>query len=116
MALNSSGAISLAGSTTGQSIALELGKASTATVTLNDSDVRSLLGVPSGSIGLYSAYGKSAGFSPSSISGLVAWYDVNSVSGSTWTDKSGNGNHATIVGGAGNIVPVYSDGSDWRIG
>ena len=60
MALNSSGAISLAGSTTGQSIALELGKASTATVALNDSDVRSLLGVASGQISLSSAYGKSS--------------------------------------------------------
>ena len=48
MALNSSGAISLAGSTTGQSIALELGRSATTTTSLNESAVRTLLGVASG--------------------------------------------------------------------
>jgi hypothetical protein len=50
MTLNSSGPISLGGSTAGQSIALELGLSSTATITLNDAAVRSLAGVPSGAI------------------------------------------------------------------
>lgn len=50
MTLNASGPISLGGSTTGQSIALELGLSSTATITLNDTAVRSLAGVPSGAI------------------------------------------------------------------
>lgn len=50
MALNSSGPISLGGSTSGQSINLELGQSATATVSLNDSNVRSLAGVPSGAI------------------------------------------------------------------
>jgi hypothetical protein len=35
---------------------------------------------------------------PQIISGLVGWYDTTSVSGSSWNDKSGNGNHATISG------------------
>ena len=37
-------------------------------------------------------------FSPQSISGLIGWYDTTSVSGTSWLDKSGLGNHATIVG------------------
>ena len=50
MALNSSGPISLAGSTTGQSIAVELGNSATGQTSLNDSDVRTLAGVASGTI------------------------------------------------------------------
>jgi len=50
MTLNSSGPISLGGSTAGQSINLELGKSATATVSLNDTDVRTLAGVASGAI------------------------------------------------------------------
>lgn len=45
MALNSSGPISLAGSTTGQSIAIELGQSSSGTISLNDTNVRTLAGV-----------------------------------------------------------------------
>jgi len=59
MALNASGPISLAGTTAGQSVQLELGGNGTSTISLNDSNVRSLLGVSSGAISLYSAYGKS---------------------------------------------------------
>lgn len=50
MTLNSSGPISLGGSTTGQSIALELGQSATGQISLNDSSVRTLAGVPSGAI------------------------------------------------------------------
>jgi hypothetical protein len=60
MPLNASGPISLAGATVGQSIALELGRAATTTTSLNETAVRSLLGVPSGPISFSSAYGKSA--------------------------------------------------------
>lgn len=44
MALNNSGPISLGGSTTGQSINLELKKSATAQVSFNDADVRKLAG------------------------------------------------------------------------
>jgi hypothetical protein len=44
MALNGSGPISLGGSTTGQSIAVELGLSPTAQISLNDSNVRTLAG------------------------------------------------------------------------
>jgi len=61
MTLNSSGPISLGGSTAGQSINLELGQSATATVSLNDANVRSLAGVPSGAIVMpTNFYGKSA--------------------------------------------------------
>ena len=61
MTLNSSGPISLGGSTAGQSINLELGKSATATVSLNDTDVRTLAGVASGAIVMpTNFYGKSS--------------------------------------------------------
>lgn len=60
MTLNASGAISLAGTTAGQSIELELGGNGTTTISLNDANVRSLLGVASGAISLSNAYGKSS--------------------------------------------------------
>jgi len=59
MALNNSGPISLGGATVGQSINLELGQAATANTSLNATNVRTLLQVPSGTISLSNAYGKS---------------------------------------------------------
>jgi len=61
MPLNTSGAISLAGSTAGQSIALELGLSASGNISLNQANVRSLAGVPSGAITMpTNFYGKSA--------------------------------------------------------
>lgn len=60
MALNPSGPISLGGSTAGQSVNLELGQSATATISLGDSNVRALAGVPSGPISLDDLHGKSA--------------------------------------------------------
>lgn len=50
MALNPTGAISLGGPTTGQSVAVELGLSGTAQISLNDTVVRTLAGVASGAI------------------------------------------------------------------
>jgi hypothetical protein len=50
MALNSSGPISLAGTTAGQSIEIENGGNGTTQISLNDTAVRTLAGVPSGAI------------------------------------------------------------------
>jgi hypothetical protein len=50
MALNGSGPISIAGTTSGQSIQIELGGNGTTTMSLNDAAVRALAGVPSGVI------------------------------------------------------------------
>lgn len=50
MPLNTSGKISLAGSTAGESIAEELGQSATGNITLNDTNVRNLAQVASGEI------------------------------------------------------------------
>lgn len=49
MTLNSSGPISLGGSTAGQSVNLELGQSATAQISFNDAAVRTLTGTSSGS-------------------------------------------------------------------
>lgn len=60
MTLNSSGPISIGGPTVGQSIELELTMSGTAQASLNDSNFRTLAGVPSGQISMSDFYGKSA--------------------------------------------------------
>lgn len=50
MTLNPSGPISLGGSTTGQSVNLELGQVDTAQISMNDANVRALVGVASGAV------------------------------------------------------------------
>lgn len=60
MALVSSGTISIGGTTTNRSINLELGRSATATSSLNETDLRNLAGVSSGTISLSNFYGKSA--------------------------------------------------------
>ena len=63
MTLNASGPISLAGTTPGQSIELELGGSGTATISLLDPAVRTLAGVPSGPITMpTNFYSKSSTF------------------------------------------------------
>lgn len=60
MTLNSSGPISLGGTTAGVSIEVELGGGGTTQISLNDSNVRSLAGVSSGAITMpTNFYGKS---------------------------------------------------------
>lgn len=59
MTLNASGVISIGGSTSGQSINLELGRAATATSSLGESALRTLAGVASGTISMSNFYGKS---------------------------------------------------------
>lgn len=62
MALNASGPIALAGSTAGVSIALELSLGTTTAISLNQTNVRTLAGVPSGAIVMpTNFYGKSSG-------------------------------------------------------
>ena len=71
MALNSSGQISMGGSTSGESINLELGRPATQAINLNESEVRSLAGVPTGAISLNNFYGKSS---------AAEWIQTNSQS------------------------------------
>jgi hypothetical protein len=58
MALNSSGVISIGGSTVGQSINLELIRSATTQSNLNESALRTLAGKASGAIALSDFYGK----------------------------------------------------------
>jgi len=60
VALESSGTMSIGGSTSGRSINLELGRSATATSSLNESDLRSLAEVSSGAISISDFYGKSS--------------------------------------------------------
>jgi hypothetical protein len=59
MTLNSTGPISLGGTTTGQSIEIELGGNGTTQISLNDTNVRGLAGLASGQIDFNTFYGKS---------------------------------------------------------
>jgi len=59
MALVTSGAISIGGSTVGRSINLELGRSATATSSLGESALRSLANDTSGAISMSTFYGKS---------------------------------------------------------
>jgi len=59
MGLNTSGTISIGGATVGQSVNLELGRASSANSSLGESALRSLAGVATGAIALSNFYGKS---------------------------------------------------------
>jgi hypothetical protein len=61
MALCVSGEMSLGGSTTGRSVNLELSRSATAAICMNETDVRTLAGVPSGAISMNCFYGKSSG-------------------------------------------------------
>ena len=64
MTLATSGEISLGGSTATRSINLELGQAATATVSLNDANVRTLAGVASGAIVVPTDFYGKSNFTP----------------------------------------------------
>ena len=77
MTLASSGTLSIGGSTANRSINLELGRSATATSSLNETDLRTLAGVASGTISISDFYGKSASL------------DVQTVTIGLFTSKSG---------------------------
>ncbi len=60
MALCASGEMSLGGSTTGRSVNLELDRAATASINMNETAVRTLAGRASGAICMQNFYGKSS--------------------------------------------------------
>ena len=64
MPLNPSGQISLAGPVAGQSIAVELGQSATATISLNDTNVRTLAQKPSGVIVMPTDFYGKSNFTP----------------------------------------------------
>ena len=107
MPLNPSGPISLGGTTSGQSIALENGAPGTTTISLNDSGVRSLAGVPSGQIVMPTDFwGKSNLFSFTLATGT----DVNLRTAALAAGWPGSGAvQATI--NSGSIIQSSSTGS-----
>ena len=79
MTLNSSGPISLAGTTAGVSIEIENGGNGTTQISLNDAAVRSLAGVASGQIAMSNLQGKSNAIAAS----YVTNYSTDTGSSST---------------------------------
>jgi hypothetical protein len=126
MPLNLSGPISLAGATAGQSIAVELGLSATGNISLNQANVRTLAGVPSGAITMpTNFYGKSA----SSLPTVALFFGgTGSGSGSTITriNESGaligsltnitndNGQGCYTSSGTSTNIAVYFGGRDCR--
>lgn len=130
MALNGSGPISLAGSTAGQSIAVELGLSATGQISLNDAAVRTLAGVPSGAIVMpTNFYGKSnratasytyttntanASLNITTLSGYVAGStDVTvTVNAGVYLYASTTGNHGLSLSGgsSGDTLTLVNNG------
>jgi len=98
MALNSTGPISIGGSTTGQSINLELGRAANTTSSLNETSLRTLAGVASGAISLSNFYGKSS-FSISGGTTYVSGADTRSGGGGKTVTTFSSASAGTISGG-----------------
>lgn len=117
MVLNSSGAISIGGSTTGESINLELGLSGTANTSLNDGRFRALAAKTSGAIDLDDFYGKrtpqywwsaSYGLSTSSWTAITGGlnftlYNVSSANSSTGVYFNGTSGYG-LTGNAGSTI------------
>ena len=132
MPLNNSGPISLAGATTGQSIAVELGLGASNTISLNQANVRTLANVPSGAITMpTNFYGKSNRTVRNiTLSASTANYTLNTakvtgyVAGNTdvtltinsgvFVSSSSTGSYAFIVDtswAAGDNVTIINNGT-----
>ena len=72
MALESSGTMSIGGSTTGRSINLELDRSATATSSLGESALRTLAGVASGAISISDFYGASNAIDVQTVTAAVS--------------------------------------------
>lgn len=115
MALNSSGPISLGGSTSGQSVNLELSKSATAQISMNDAAVRTLTGKSSGAVIMPTDfYGKSNAFQ---YTGTITQDTLTSGSFTYYGYRAGLGlgsispsnQYLDPTGGA--IYRLYSSGS-----
>lgn len=102
MTLNASGPISFGGSTTGQSINLELGVSATALASINSTSFRTLAGVASGQISVSNFYGKS-----NSPTGQTTYTDPGTY---TWVVPAGVTSVSVMcVGGGGRGGPRSFD-------
>lgn len=120
MALNTSGAISLAGTTAGQSIQIENGGNGTTQISLNDTAVRTLAGVASGAITMpTNFYGKSNRVSATvTLSANTQNYTLNPAKASGYvagkTDIILNINSGVIVGSSSTTASLIVSG--WATG
>jgi hypothetical protein len=124
MALNASGPISLAGATAGQSIALELGLGTTTQISLNDTAVRTLAGVPTGAIVMPTNFWGKSNFKPTqkaifgfgnpSYSVPVSTTNLVSNTGVVATNTAGVGSarSALAAAGYGGDKAIFSYGAD----
>jgi len=109
MALNSSGTISLGGTTAGQSVELEYGGSGSSAISMNDSNVRQLYVSSSGStISLANLHGKGGIVSGSRGSGVNYFWGWTSIYGSPLS-KFPNG--ATIGSLKTSPYPTSSNGT-----
>jgi hypothetical protein len=102
MAMNSSGPISLAGTTVGQSIALEVQLSPTAQISLNDVIVRELAGIPTGAISMPPNFWGTTYFQISLVSVVtytstvaptaVYWWKVDGVGTATYLAQAASYN------------------------
>lgn len=113
MALNGSGPISLGGSTSGQSIALELGLSATGQISLNQSSVRTLAGVASGAIVMPTDFwGKSNAGPVSGYGGQVEGYNLGSGTASASVTFNTNGTVSASASGNSLVINTV-DGDQW---
>jgi hypothetical protein len=120
MPINTSGPVSLGGGTAGVSIAAELGVGATTQISLNDANVRSLAGVPSGAIIMpTNFYGKPSGFT-ATISTSQSDFNLR-----TWALANGwNGTSPASITIASGVyiwsntagTPALTTGSPWAGG
>jgi hypothetical protein len=89
MTLQTSGEISLGGSTAGRSVNLTLGRSATASINMNDSGVRSLAGRATGDISFSDFYGKSLNYSI--VPNITSVNEGNSVTFTVTTVGIANG-------------------------
>ena len=109
MALNTTGPISLAGTTAGQSVQLELGGNGSTMISLNDANVRSLAGVASGAISLSNLYGKSNAAAISLSNYTVYSFGTDVAATSTYTLSSTGDITRTISGDTSGTLDI----GDW---
>lgn len=119
MTLNASGPISLAGTTAGQSIEIELGGSGSTTISLNDTNVRTLAGVPSGQIIMPTNFYGKANTVPLSltISANTQNYNIKTALGASYV--SGRSavtvtiNAGIVVGSSSTATYGMQTGTGW---